>query len=853
MRNLSFAVLALSAVSLAQSPDLVAPALKARAIGPTTMSGRISAIAVYESDPRIVYVASASGGLWRTDNGGANVRPVFDREKVVSLGAVAVSAKSPDVVWVGTGEQTSRNSVAWGDGVYKSLDGGKTWTNMGLRASKHVGAIWIDPKDDDHVLVGALGPLWADGGERGLFETRDGGKKWNQILKGQDGAGVIDLDVDPGRPGTMIVSLWSRKRAPYDFVSGGPGCMMMKTTDGGRTWRRLVRGIPATTLGRIGVDRFHGDARKLVATIEYKPLPSEKRPVEGGVVKTKAGGTFLSEDGGESWKKINDLNPRPFYFSTPRVDVKDPSRMWVLGDSLFASTDGGAKFAPVRNSVHPDWHAWWQSPKDPNLIYAGTDGGLYISRDGTKTWQHCQDLPVGQFYAVAADMRRPYWVLGGLQDNQCWIQPTQTPQSGPDYSSTISLGGGDGFYVGADPTDWSTVYSESQGGAVVRTDLRSGAVKGIRPRLAGEKLRFNWSTPFMLSPHNSRTLYLGGNRLFKSVDRGDTWRPISPDLTTNDLTKQKPGEKSVTPEDTGAEAHCTIVTISESPRRPGALMVGTDDGKVHLSTDDGANWEDLTSRFPGLPANTWCSRVVLSKHSESRAWATFDGHRWGDTAAYAYVTDDSGKSWSRLSGLPADDSVYVVREGLQNPDLLFLGTETVLALSLDRGKTWGRITNGFPTVAVHDLMIHPKELDLIIGTHGRSLYTVDVSALEAMTPEKMKAPVVIARPQDVLMLGRVDQGDWSGTRPFQAENTQPGTRIQYFLANEPKELELSVSNVAGDAQIVRTATKAKGLNVVNFNGRVSGRLAPGEYKVTLKVDGTVYATTLRVEDVSPKN
>lgn len=852
----SFAAVALGAALLsagfAQTPENVVAELKPRAIGPSAMSGRISCLAVYEADPRIFYVGSASGGLWRTDNGGFTVTPVFEKEATISLGAVAVSSTNPDVVWVGTGEQTSRNSVAWGDGVYRSRDGGKTWTNVGLKSSRHIGSLWIDPKDDRHVVVGALGPLWSEGGERGLYETKDDGKTWRQILKPESQAGVIDFDVDPANPKHWLVSLWNRRRWAYDFVSGGPGSVMMRTRDAGRTWQRVTTGIPATTLGRIGVDFDRNDPKRVLATIEYKPLPSENRKPEQGVVKSKAGGTFLSLDGGGSWKKISDFNPRPFYFSTPRFDLLDKNHIWILGDAIYESKDLGKKVTEFDNPAHPDWHAWWQDPKNPNLIIAGNDGGLVVSRDGTKTWQHCEGLPVGQFYAVAFDTRRPYRVLGGLQDNQCWIQPTQTWDGGPNYGSSVNLGGGDGFFVAADPDDPNIVYSESQGGAAARTDLKTGRSKSIRPRLGSEKLRFNWSSPFILSPHNSETLYFGGNRLFKSVDRGDNWRVISPDLTTNDPEKQKVGQKSVTPEDTGAERHCTITTISESPLKPGMLYVGTDDGKVQASKDDGATWTDLTGKFPGLPAATWCSRVTASKHAENRAYATFDGHRNGDLAQYLYVTEDGGATWTRLTeGLGGDDSLYVIREGEKNPDLLYLGSEMALRVSLDRGKSWGRVTGGFPTVAVHDVVVHPKEMDLVIGTHGRSIWTLDVSGLEAITgPERAKG-VVLAKPQDVLMLGKVESGNWGGTTPWQAPNTQPGTRIQYWLGADAKEVELTVSDIAGNSTPIRTATKKAGLNVVPFNGRVGGRLAAGSYKVTLKVDGKEFVTVLDVVDVGP--
>lgn len=833
-------------------------ALVPRSIGPVNMGGRITDVAVYEKDPRIIYVASASGGLWKTVNGGTTFFPVFEREGSISLGAVAVDPNNPDVVWVGTGEDTSRNSVAWGDGVYKSIDGGKTWKNVGLKESMHVGDIYVDPKNPDTVYVGALGRLWGSNPERGLYKTTDGGKSWNQILKSDENTGVIRIEPHPKDTRTFLVVLWERRRFAYDFISGGPGSALLKTTDGGKSFKKITKGIPSGTIGRIGLQYCRTKPNVLYATIEHKPAPpkpeekkDEKMPATPAPqARMNGGGTFRSDDGGESWKQVNTLNPRPFYFSLPIVDPNNPETVYLWGANWYKSVDGGKTFKSQPGNVHPDFHDIWINPNDSNWILAGHDGGLSQSRDGGVTWDHLNGMPLAQYYAVAVDQRKPYWIYGGLQDNQCWGLPTQTSTGGVSFFHTVSLGGGDGFYCQVDPQEWWTVYSESQGGSMVRTDLKSGAARSIQPRIQGERLRFNWNTPFMLSPHNGRTIYAGANKLFKSVNRGDSWVAISPDLTTNDPEKLKAGQRSVTPEATGAEMHCTIVTVGESPIKPGLLYVGTDDGLVHVSQDDGKTWTNLTPNIPDLPKNTWCSRVRPSKWVEGRVYATFDGHRNNDFKPYVYQSNDFGRTWVKLhESLPEGDSVYVITEGLQNPNLLFLGSEMSLRVSLDLGKTWGRVRNTFPTVAVHDLLIHPRDGDLVIGTHGRGLYTLDVTGLEALTETALKADVVLGKPQTVLNIGRTTGSEWEGDKLFVARNTQPGTKIFYHLAKKPGTVKLKVTSADGARSVELTPTSEVGLNVVTWNGRVEGRtVIPGDYRVVLTVDGKEYVSSVRVEE-----
>ncbi|MBC8065395.1 MAG: hypothetical protein H7Y17_11225 [Chlorobia bacterium] len=824
-------------------------ALRPRSLGPTNMGGRIMDLAVYGPRPQIFYIATASGGLWKTENAGTTVKPVFQNETSISLGAAAVSQKDPNLVWVGSGEGSSRNSTAWGDGVYKSTDGGATWKNMGLRETMHITRIVIDPRDDNTIYVGALGRLWGPNPERGVFKSTDGGKTWDHVLKVDDTTGVAELIQNPKKPNELLCAMWTRVRKAYDFTSGGPNSALYKSTDAGKTWSKITKGLPEGPLGRIGLSYHLADPTHVVATVEYKPKDASERQ---GASQMNGGGTYISTDGGGSWQRQTGLNPRPFYFSQPHWDPVDKNRIYVLGVSIHVSDDMGKTFRALNAAVHADNHAIWVDPRDNHTVYIGCDGGVYVSRDRAVKWQHINNIVASQFYAVAFDMRKPYWVYGGLQDNGSWGYPTQTIRGGSSWFDAYNIGGGDGFHVQVDPNDWTTLYSESQGGAASRQDQKGGGGVSIRPRVVqGEPAnRWNWSTPILISPHNSSTVYLGGNRLFKSVKRGEGMKAISPDLTTNDPEKNRAGRNSVTPEDTGAERHCTIITISESPNRPGLLWVGTDDGLVWVSKDDGANWENVTANFPDLPKNTWCSRVAASKFVEGRCYVTFDGHRNNDFKPYVYVTEDFGKTWAKLhSSLPDFDSTYVIKEGLVNQDLLILGSECSMRFSLDRGKTWVRFVNDFPTVAVHDLQIHPRDQDLVIGTHGRGIWTMDISSLEQLNAENLGKDVFVCKPQPVYNMGRMAGTPWDGDSVFLSSNTQPGTSIYYWLKAKPTgEVKVSVQDAAGVQITELTGTANEGLNSVRWNGRARNRIAdPGDYRVVVTVGGKEYTTSIKVD------
>lgn len=882
--------------------------LKARNVGPTNMGGRCVDLAVYNKEPRIFYVATASGGLWKTQNGGTTLYPVFDKESTVSLGACAVSQKDPNLVWVGTGEGTSRNSVAWGDGVYKSTDGGTTWANIGLKETMHITRVLIDPNDNNVVYVGALGRTWGYNKERGVYKTTDGGKTWKQVLFLDDKTGVADMAMNPKNPNEILVAMWQHLRKAYDFSSGGLSGGIYRTTDGGKNWHRAMKGIPnqwpkfeslsdaqmrrlaglvnvpftneskaadllpkvkdaivrsELAIGRIGLSYYMKDPKLVLATVEIPNFDSAGGGGGGGGGgNMNGGGTFMSRDGGETWDRTSNTNPRPFYFSRPAVDPADDKRQY-LGATGLMVTDDGKSFRGARANVHADIHQIWIDPNDSYHMLLVCDGGLYQSRDKGVSWFHHENMAIGQFYAICFDARKPYWVYGGLQDNGSWGQPTQNVRGSTSWFDAMNVGGGDGFHVASDPSDWRWLYSESQGGAVGRTDLKGGRTASPFRSPPRQGNRFNWSTPFIISPHNSATLYVGGNKLFKTVNRGESWTTISPDLTTNDPNKQRAGDHSVTPERTGAENHCTIITISESPRKQGLIYVGTDDGLVQVTQDDGGHWENVTANIPDLPANTWCSRVLASKYEEGRVYAAFDGHRGDDFKPYAYVSEDYGKTWSKLNaGLPDFDCVYVICEGDRNPDLLFLGSEESLRVSLDRGKTWSRFrSNGFPTVAVHDVVVNPREGDLCIATHGRSLWTMDINGLESMTSETRDKDFAFARPQNVYLLGRITGSPWDGDGVFSIQNTQPGTLIQYYVKkDQPGDLEITVSSADGARSTRITGSGKAGLNNVRWDGRLGaggggfrgggGFVEPGDYRVSVTVGGKEYTTSVHVEDVS---
>jgi photosystem II stability/assembly factor-like uncharacterized protein len=856
----TFALAPLSSPAADPAPESrLLDAFTARPLGPANMGGRVVDVAVVEGRPTTLYVATASGGLWKTVNNGITWTPTFDQQSTVSIGDVAVAPSNPDIVWVGTGEANPRNSVSWGDGLYKSTDGGKTWTHLDdLRDTHHIGRILIHPKDPDTVYVAAMGHFWGPNRQRGLYKTTDGGKTWRLSKFLNEDTGFIDLAMDPGDPETLYAAAYAVRR---DGFSGGnpakqygPDSGLYKTTDGGKTWDKLTKGLPDGPLGRCGLDIYRKDPHILYAVIQTEKTRMVRAEELGQAGKTsdkvEDGGVFRSDDKGKSWTKLNDLCPRPFYFGQIRVDPADDKRVYVLGVSLHLSTDGGKTFrSGAAAGVHADHHALWIDPADPAHLVIGCDGGLSFSYDRGANWQHVVNLPIGQFYGAAVDFRKPYRVYGGLQDNGTWGGPSATRSpDGVSAADWFRILGGDGFQCQVDPTDPDTVYAESQYGGLTRVNVRSGDSRDIKPTSAKDApaYRFNWSSPILISPHNPRTLYYGGDHLFRSLNRGEQWEEISPDLTHG-----KPGP--------AADFGHTLTTIAESPLKPGLVYVGSDDGKVQVTRNGGVSWTDVSDRIPGVASERWVTRLECSRFAEGTAYLALDRHRNDDLAPYLFVTTDYGASWKSLAGtLPAEGPVYVIREDPRNRNLLFAGTEFALFASFDRGATWHRFRAGLPTVAIHDLVVHPRDRELVIATHGRGLWVLDVAPLEELTNKVLASAAHLFEVKPATAFQpRGDRG-LTTAGVFAAPNPAFGAAIHYYFKERPTHpVRLIIADALGNPVAVLNGTEEAGLHRVVWNLRssVAGSpadvrvlVAPGDYAVRLEVGEKVVNTRkVRVE------
>jgi photosystem II stability/assembly factor-like uncharacterized protein len=795
--------------------------LRWRNIGPANVAGRITDIEAVEANPAIVIMASASGGMFKSTNAGATWTPIFERYGTGNMGDVDIFQPNPEIIYVGTGESCVRNSVAWGDGVYKSIDGGKTFTNVGLRETHHISEVIIHPSNPDIVYVAAQGHLWGYNPERGVFRTRDGGKTWTHLTRGlpNDGkTGASDMVMDPTNPNVLYVGMWERIRRPYNFESGGPNGGIFKSTDGGDTWTKLGAGLPSGPTGKIGLAIFKRDARILMAAVEHgfnPPRVVNGQPNPDFDDMSKIGhGLYRSEDGGATWKFVNRRNGRPFYYSHIFIDPINPNRVFHLDDDAQVSEDGGRTFARQFEAIEGDFHALWIDPANSNRLYVGNDKGPSASYDGGHSFFLLDNLDLAQFYAVTADNRDPYWVYGGLQDSGNWGGPSNSKDAnGILTDHWFKFHSGDGFHTTADPNDWRTVYTESENGGIRRTDpiyrQQSKMIKptpattlnfkDVLPNYTGapnslpRDFRFNWSAPIDLSPHDTKTVYLGGNYLFKSTDRGDTWTIISPDLSTNDPVRTNPESGGITRDVSGAETNATLITVVESPLVPGVIWGGTDDGNVQVTRDGGKTWSNVRSNIQGVPAFTWVSRVTPSRFDPATAYVSFDGHRSDDFKPYIFKTTDYGRTWSNLSAtLPAREPVYVVTEDLKNPNLLFVGTEFSVYASVDGGRSYHKLMNDLPTVAVHDLIIHARDGDLIAGTHGRGIWILDdISALQQLNENVTAADVHLFKNKVATKWRGITRGATRGHFVFMGRN--PLTIAQRPPANNAPELQNSAA------------------------------------------------------------
>jgi photosystem II stability/assembly factor-like uncharacterized protein len=760
-----------------------------REIGPTRQGGRVVAFAVTKQDPHIFFVGAGPGGVWKTVNNGHSFSPVFDHENISSIGDIAVAPSDPNIVWIGTGEANLRNSTYFGNGMYKSVDGGKTWNHMGLEESHHIGRVLIHPENPDILYVAAQGHLYSENPERGIYQTTDGGKTWVKSLEViVDGRyiGATDLVMDPTDPEILYAASYDRRRWAWSFRTAGPGSGIHKTIDGGKTWDKLVQGLPGGMLGKIGLAIYPENPKILYATVDnanipgmsydkrYKELFEGKPPSQ----PTIGHGIYRSDDGGASWRLVSpegkSIGNRSNYYGQIIVDPNDAGHVFVLSSRVDESTDGGRTWKRAFR-YGGDNHVLWIDPDDSRHMLMGYDYGMAITYDSGKNWYHPDELPMAQLYAIGVDMDFPYNVYGGMQDFGSWKGPSTKKGRFPiRFEDWEHVQGGDGFYNQVDPTNSRWLYSESQFGGLGRIDQKTGERKYIQFE-EESGIRFNWNAPFLLSPHNPEVIYHGANVVLRSSNKGESWEKISPDLTTNDPQKI---------EGVGAVQYCTITTLAESPVERGVIWAGTDDGNVHITRDGGKTWVNLNDRIPGNP-RYWVSRIIASHFDAGTAYLTYTGFHADDFRPFVYRTTDFGDTWASLAGDLPDESVNVIREDHKNPDLLFIGTDMAVYVSIDGGEHWNRMKNNMPTIPVHDLVIHPRENDLVVGTHGRGFFITDISPLQELVPEVIS--------QDVHLFSIEPKVQWimpsqkaTSAQNFAGENESHAVVINYYLKQPVK-------------------------------------------------------------------
>lgn len=855
------------------APDPMAQAtaaLEFRTVGPTIMGGRVADLAVVDDDPRIFYVGVATGGVWKTENAGISFTHVFRDEATASVGDVTVAPSNPNVVWVGTGEPNNRQSSPWGNGVYRSTDAGRTWTHLGLEDTHHIARIQVHPRDPDVAYVAAVGHLWGPNPERGVYRTTDGGQSWERVLFVDDDTGATDLVMDPGDPRTLFAAMYQRQRRAWGFNGGGPGSGIYRTTDGGESWTELTEGLPEGDKGRIGLDIYRGDGNVVFALVEADArVPGQG--FGGGSGGDAQNGVYRSTDRGESWEHLSTTNNRPMYYSQIRVDPNDPERIYLGGSSLFRSSDGGRNFTPdAAAGVHLDHHALWIDPADSDHLILGGDGGVSVSWDRSNNWYQLRNLPIGQFYEIGVDMRDPYHVCGGLQDNGSWCAPSNTlSNQGIRTRDWYNVGSGDGFFTVMHPTNPELMFAESQGGNLTRVDLTTGERARIRPlpRPSGEdderQLRWNWDTPMLLSAHDDEVLYAGSNILFRSTDLGQSWEEISGDLTyaidrdTLTLMGIAGGEAQMSRND-GQSNYGNLTALAESPLDPAVLYTGSDDGRLHATRDGGGSWTDITGNVPGLPAHTYVTRIVASRGAAGEVFAVFDGHRSDDFAPYVYASADYGGSWRAIAeGLPAT-SMNALAQHPTAHNLLFAGSEVGVHFSIDGGASWHDLKNGLPTVPVDDIVVHPRDNDLVIGTHGLGIWIMDdIAPLEHLSSEVMASSAHLYPVRRATSYNQYTPQGWT-PGIYAAPNPPDGARIRYHLGAATDSVTITVTDGGGTVVRELDGTGDPGLNEVIWDLRLAEegadgeamdpgpRVLPGSYTVALAASGDAFKTTADV-------
>lgn len=833
--------------------------MEARALGPGTMSGRISAIEGVNSDEgKTIYVGTAGGGVWKSTNAGTSYKSIFDKY-CQSIGAIGIDQKNPKTLYVGTGESNMRNSVSIGNGMYKSTDGGDNWKKIGLDSTEHISRIIVHPTNSDIVYAAVPGPLWNDSEHRGLYKSEDGGDTWKKILFKNNKTGCAEILMDASNPNILFASMWQFRRQPFSFNSGGEDSGFFKSTDGGKTWKEISNGLPAKPFGRIAMNISKSNPKKLIAIVES--------------AKT---GLYISEDGGENWKSqsaTSNIEARPFYFSTIEIDPKDEKRVYRPAFTFAYSDDGGYSFSGASGDggwVHSDMHALWINPVNTNIMYLGTDGGVYLSIDKGVTWIFQQSLPVGQFYHVAVDNKEPYHVYGGLQDNGSWESPNSAP-GGVGNANWSRLFGGDGFWTVPD-ADGNTVYAEYQGGNMYRINLTTLKSESIQPKktLKEEKLRWNWNTPIVTGAKNPKNLYVGAQYIFKSIDQGRTWNRISGDLTTNDKAKLKQEESGgLSADNTSAENHCTIFTIAESSLDENIIWAGTDDGNLQYTINGGKNWINVSQNISktGIANQAWISSIQPSQFDKNTVYVTLENHMYGDHRTYAAKSTDMGKTWTAFKSKEFTSFAHKIKEDPINKNLLFLGTEMGLFATLDGGANWFKMKNNIPEFAlVRDIQIHTKTNDLIVGTHGRGIYILDdIRAIRNLTSDITSQEVhMFQTPDMVLNNGKFGWGGPEVSGGWGSGNAPETPTIDYYLKDRVSTGKATIQILDDKGNLVQElpATIRKGINKVYWNlrgtppkvakgstkmdgaGFTAPMVLPGVYTAKLKIGDKVYTTTL---------